>query len=119
MSHLYERLGGKDAVTATVIKMYEKILTDDLLMPFFVNVDMARLRASQTAFVTLAFGGPNHYDGQHLRQAHAKLNGLSDIHFDAVAGHLTAAMRELNVAEPLIAEALAIVETTRADVLNR
>lgn len=118
---LYVRLGGKEAVTATVIKLYEKILQDERLLHFFDGIDIARLRRSQTAFVSMAFGAPHPYDGAHLRQAHARLvaEGLDDAHFDAVAGHLAQALRELNVTEPLIAEALAIVETTRGDVLNR
>lgn len=118
---VYERIGGKDAVTATVVKLYEKILADDSLIPFFENVNMARLRGSQIAFVTMATGGPHHYTGQHMRQAHEALvaRGLNDTHFNAVAGHLAASMRELGVTEPLIAETLAIVETTRNDVLGK
>lgn len=118
---LYERIGGEAAVQATVDKLYEKILADRLLSPFFEHIDMKRLRNSQTAFVTFAFGGPNHYSGRGMRNAHAKAveSGLSDAHFDAVAGHLTAAMAELGVSRPLIDEAIAIVATTRDDVLNR
>jgi hemoglobin len=118
---LFERLGGRDAVKATVVRFYEKILEDELLIPFFEDVDMARLRASQTAFITMAFGGPHHYEGQHLRTAHFGLvkRGLSDVHFDRVAGHLVATLQELGVDAPMIDEALAIVATTRDDVLNR
>ena len=118
---LYERIGGEGAVSATVMKLYEKILDDDLLAPFFENSDVDSLRRSQHAFVTYAFGGPNHYQGKSMRAAHneAVNHGLSDAHFDAVAKHLKTAMQELNVPEALIAEALAIVNSTRADVLNR
>ncbi len=118
---LYERIGGEAAVKATVVKLYERILSDELLAPFFENIDVNRLRLSQTAFVTFAFGGPNHYTGKGLRNAHAKAvgKGLSDAHFDAVAGHLAAAMAELKVEKPLIDEAINIVASTRDDVLNR
>ena len=118
---LYERIGGEAAVKATVVKLYERILSDELLAPFFENIDVNRLRLSQTAFVTFAFGGPNHYTGKGLRNAHAKAvgKGLSDTHFDAVAGHLAAAMAELEVEKSLIDEAINIVASTRDDVLNR
>lgn len=117
---LFERIGGENAVRATVIKMYDKILEDPLLAPFFENVDVETLRLSQTAFVTYAFGGQNHYSGRSLRSAHknAVSHGLSDRHFDAVAKHLKAAMEELHIPADLIAEALAIVGGTRKDVLN-
>ncbi len=121
MNSLYERIGGEAAVTATVVKLYEKILSDELLAPFFEDVDVNRLRTSQTIFVTYAFGGPNNYTGKNMRSAHKKAveNGLNDTHFDAVAGHLIASMKELNVPQELIDEAISIVATTRDDVLNR
>ncbi|MCI5048809.1 MAG: group 1 truncated hemoglobin [Rickettsiales bacterium] len=118
---LYERLGGDPAIRATVAKLYDKILTDPLLTPFFVDIDDEKLRRSQAAFVTYVAGGPNRYNGKSIREAHKRLvtdKGLSDSHFDAVAGHLASALEELGVAEGLIKETLSIVETTRADVLN-
>ena len=118
---LYERIGGDKAVQATVIKMYDKVLDDALLAPFFEDIDVDALRRSQMAFVTVAFGGPNHYTGKNMRSAHqnAVNKGLSDAHFDRVAAHLKAAMEELSVPADLIAEALTIVSGTRDDVLNR
>lgn len=118
---LFERIGGELAVSATVLKLYSKLLDDPALAPFFEDIDVDRLRLSQSAFVTYAFGGPNHYSGKSMRVAHTSsvAKGMNDLHFDLVAGHLQAAMQELNVPEELIAEALAIVETTRADVLGK
>ena len=118
---LFERIGGNGAVTATVIKMYDKILDDAELAPFFENIDVEKLRLSQSAFVTYAFGGPNNYTGKGLRHSHAGAvsNGLTDKHFDRVAAHLKSAMQELNVSTDLIEEALAIVESTRKDVLGQ
>lgn len=118
---LYERLGGPPAVTATVVKLYEKILADDSLAAFFEDIEMESLRRSQIAFITFAFGGPHHYEGKHLRIAHKPLmkKGLSDRHFDAVAKYLAESMQELGVDDSLIQEALAIVSTTRNDVLNK
>ena len=118
---LYERIGGESAVTATVAKLYGKLLDDPVLAAFFEDIDVAKLRLSQSAFVTYAFGGPNDYTGRSMRTAHAEAvkDGLDDIHFDRVAHHLQTAMQELNVSDDLIKEALAIVATTRDDVLNR
>lgn len=118
---LYERIGGKSAVQAAVTKLYGRILTDPLLSPFFNHDRIDILKKSQTAFITMAFGGDHHYTGKSLRDAHAPLleKGLGDKHFDAVAGHLKAVLEELKVSPDLIAEALAIVETTRKDVLSK
>jgi len=118
---LYERLGGQPAIRATVTKLYQKILHDPELAAFFRNIDIDRLRHSQTAFVSHAFGAPSTYQGKSLRDVHAKAvqNGLSDKHFDRVVLHLRDAMTELNIPESLIQEALAIVASTKQDVLNR
>jgi hemoglobin len=45
--------------------------------------------------------------------------GLNDTHVDAVLEHLAASLRELGVAEPLVAQVTALAESTRNDVLNR
>ena len=119
---LFEKLGGKDAVNAAVDKFYEKVLSDDLLKPFFDDVDMGRQRASQKAFLTYAFGGAPNYSGKSMRDAHKRLveeKGLSDEHFDKVAGHLQATLEELGVPADLIGEVMTIAASTREDVLNR
>lgn len=118
---LFERIGGENSVRTTVMKMYDKILDDAELAPFFENVNVDKLRISQTEFVTYAFGGIKNYSGKKLRDAHknAVTDGLSDHHFNLVVKYLKEAMQELGVEDELIAEALGIVESTRDDVLNR
>jgi len=44
---------------------------------------------------------------------------VDDSHFDAVAGHLAATLGELNVADELIDEVMAIAGSTRGDVLGK
>jgi hemoglobin len=118
---LFERIGGADAVRATVTRLYGKILNDASLLPFFAEIDIERLRRSQSAFVSHAFGCLHPLGAVNLRQAHKRLvaQGLSDQHFDSVARHLHDVMVELGVPQKEIAEALAVVETTRAEVLDR
>lgn len=118
---LYDRIGGESAVRSTVVKLYDKILDDEMLAPFFENSNVDALRRSQNAFVTYAFGGSTLYKGRTLRGAHknAVSHGLTDIHFDTVAKYLREAMEELGVPVNLIAEAMQIVGETRDDVLNR
>ncbi len=120
-ANLYEQLGGENAVNAAVDIFYRKVLTDDHISHFFDDVDMDRQAAKQKAFLTYAFGGPNHYTGKDMRTAHAPLvaRGLDDSHFDAVAGHLKSTLEELGAPAELVAQVLAIAESTRNDVLNR
>ena len=122
MSSLFERIGGEAAVDAAVDKFYEKVLADDRIKHFFEGVDMQRLARHQKRFMVYAMGGLPDYPGQTLRMAHKGMvenMGLDDEHFDAVLEDLGAALQELGVADDLVAEAAAIVESTRGDVLNR
>ena len=118
---LYDKIGGEAAVNAAVDIFYRKVLSDDRISHWFEGVDMDKQAAKQKAFLTLAFGGPNNYTGEDMRKGHAHLGerGLTDSDFDAVIENLGATLTELNVPEELIAEAAAIAESTRNDVLGR
>ncbi len=116
---LYERLGGALAIRAVTESFYRRVLSDDLLAPYFDDVDMDRQIAKQAAFLTMALGGPHEYTGRDIRAAHARLGPLGDEHFDAVIAHLAAALREFGAGEAEIAEAGAIAGSLRDDVLNR
>jgi hemoglobin len=120
-SSLFAKLGGEAAVDAAVDIFYRKVLADDRINQFFDGVDIQKQAAKQKSFLTLAFGGPNNYTGTDMRTAHARLvaAGLNDSHFDAVMENLGATMQELNVPADLIAQAAAIAESTRNDVLGR
>ena len=88
---LFERLGGEAAIEAAVVRFYDKVIADPLTAPFFARLDLPTHIRKQISFMARAFGAPKAYQGRDLRVAHRKLvqeDGLSDAHFDAVAGHL-------------------------------
>ena len=116
---LYSEIGGDAAINAAVDVFYRKVLKDDRIKHFFDGVDMAKQAAKQKAFLTVALGGPNNYTGEDMRKGHAHLKGLNDSHFDAVMENLGATLTELNVPGHLIAQAAAIAESTRKDVLGK
>ena len=118
---LFTEIGGEGAVNAAVDIFYRKVLKDDRINRFFAGVDMEKQAAKQKAFLTMAFGGPHNYTGEDMRRGHAHLvaQGLNDSHFDAVMEHIGATLTELNVPANLIAQAAAIAESTRKDVLGK
>ena len=118
---LFEKIGGEAAVDAAVDIFYRKVLADERINSFFEGVDMDKQAAKQKAFLTMAFGGPHNYTGEDMRKGHAHLvaKGLNDSHFDAVMENIGATLTELSVPGELIAEAAAIAESTRNDVLGK
>jgi hemoglobin len=114
---LFEKIGGMDAVNAAVDIFYTKVLADDSINSFFKNTDMASQAGKQKAFLAYAFGAPMAYTGKNMRDAHTGMN-LTEDHFNAVAGHLVATLQELNVAQELIDEVVAVALTTKDDVIG-
>ena len=115
---LFEKLGGMDAVNAAVDKFYVKVLADKRISRFFTDTDMIRMHQKQKAFLAYVFGAPLEYEGKDMRSAHAHMK-LSEVHFNAVAEHLIATLKDLKVPQNLIDEVITIALSTKDDVLNR
>lgn len=118
---LFERLGGQNAVNTAVDIFYRKMLTDDRVSHFFEDVDMEQQILKQKGFLTMVFGGPNHYSGKDMREGHRHLikRGLNDSHVDIVIEHLGATLHELGANEKDIQGVAAIANSVRDDVLDR
>jgi hemoglobin len=121
MTSVYDRLGGAAALDAAVDIFYDKVLKDHRIKDFFTDVNMARQRQKQKAFLTMAFGGPNNYSGLSMTRGHAHLveRGLNDSHVDAVIENLAATLQDLGAAPSDIAEVGAIANSVRDAVLGR
>ena len=118
---LYERLGKKRGVEATVDAFFSKALNDERISHFFDGVDMDRLRSKMVSFLAHAFGGETAYDGKSLEEAHRPLAamGLNDAHFDAMVEDLEASLDELGVPAHLIGEVIGIAESARENILPK
>lgn len=121
MTTLYERLGGAAAIDQAVDIFYRKVLTDDRISRFFDGVDMDKQIAKQKGFLTMVFGGPNHYTGADMRTGHRHLvaKGLDDSHVDAVIERLGETLAELGADPADIQEVANIANSVRDDVLDR
>jgi hemoglobin len=118
---LYEELGGGDAIQVALDLFYEKVMADPEMIPFFEHVDTDRVKRKQKAFLAMAFGGPNAYDGRSLEEAHrrAVARGLDQERFDAFMGHFRETLRELGVSEPLANRVMDVAYGAQDDVLGR
>lgn len=120
-SSLFDRLGGKEAVNQAVDIFYRKMLMDDRVSYFFDDTDMEQQILKQKGFLTMVFGGPNHYSGKSMREGHAHLlkRGLNDTHVDIVIEHLGSTLQELGATTADIQQVAAIANSVRDDVLGR
>ena len=90
---LFEHYGGFATVSRIVLDFYERVLDDDLVGPFFEDVEMRRLMDHQTKFVSSLLGGPASYSDQRLAEIHAHL-AIRDEHFDAIVTLLAGSLRQ-------------------------
>jgi len=114
---LYDRVGGASALETVVGAFYDRVLADDHLERFFEYTDMPRQQRSMSAFLSMALGGPNEYDGRPMKEAHEHL-GITELHFGLFAGHLVATLEETGVPHDLVDEILALVAPLKPVVVS-
>jgi methyl-accepting chemotaxis protein len=114
---LFDRLGGMEPIEAVVVRLYERVLDDPELRPFFERTNVDRLRRRFAIFLAHAAGAPARYRGRGMKAAHERF-AIQGVHFDKFAGHLIAALDSLDVPPSLIDEVIALVAPLNADIVN-
>ena len=105
VKELFERLGGASGLANVVRDMYERVLEDPDLAPFFANVSMDRLHHMQYQFLASAFDGPIEYAGAELTAIHSG-RGITGQHFAKFCGHFADALEAHGVERPDVEMAL-------------
>src|SRR5438876_2992415 len=98
---LYERLGGKKAITAVVDEFVGRVAADTRINRYFAAAagDSKRLAAFKMNLVDQicqASGGPCKYMGKDMKTAHAGM-GITSADFDALVEDLIAALDKFKV----------------------
>jgi hemoglobin len=131
---LYERIGGEKVITAIVDDMTTRVLADPRLnftrkdvktgwlggkyepwVPTYTNTQ--HFKARMVEFLTLAAGGPVEYRGRDLRETHKGMK-ISNNEFDSMVGDIKTSMDKLGIAAREKRDLLAIVETTRKQIVE-
>jgi hemoglobin len=133
---LYERLGGAQGLNMIVDDFIARALNDPRVnwqrqgveqAGFFrrgtveweaTNENVAQLKRHMVQFLSVASGGPVRYDGQEMRSAHEGLQ-ITNAEFDATTGLLKATLDKLGVPVDEQKELLALIETTRPQIVER
>jgi hemoglobin len=114
---LYDRLGGREAISAVVDEFYERVLADERLAPLFEETDMDSLIAHQTRFLSSVTGGPVEYTGADMRTAHEHLD-VTHEQFGIVAVHLRDSLEAFDVAEQDIEAVMTAVGGLEDDIVR-
>jgi hemoglobin len=76
-----------------------------------------KLRQHFVDFLVSAAGGPAHYIGRDMRTIHAGM-GISDADWQAFVAATRAMLQQLHVPERESGEVLALVETTKQEIVE-
>jgi hemoglobin len=93
---LFERLGGKGAITAVVDDFVNRVAADTRINQRFANTNIVMLKTLLVEFVCQATGGPCEYTGQDMETSHAGMD-LVDDEFNALVEDLIASLDKFNV----------------------
>ena len=118
---LYDDIGGAPTVRAALDAFYHRVLADATLSPFFLGVDIERLKKAQEAFFAMALGGPKAYTGRSVHAAHVRTRqrGVNDEVFDRFLVVFKRVLVDLGVPAGKTSEWLAVLERARGQILNR
>lgn len=133
---LFERLGGQAGLTAIVEDFTSRALQDPRVnwerhgiktgfvfhrhQPIAWKTtpqNVTQLKKHMVEFLALATGGPAHYEGKEIKPAHAGMQ-ISNPEFDAAVGDLKASLDKLHIGNKEQKELLAIIESTRPQIVE-
>lgn len=118
MDTLYERLGGKDAITAVIDDFVARCAADERINGKFARTDIGRLKRMLVDQVCQATGGPCTYQGRDMRETHDGM-GVTAGEFDALVEDLVATLNHFGVPAPEQGELLGVLGPLRADIVEQ
>jgi hemoglobin len=93
---LYDRLGGKPAITAVVDDFIGNVAGDNRINRRFAGANIPRLKTMLVDQVCEATAGPCKYSGQSMRDAHRGMN-ITDAEFTALVEDLVKSLDKFKV----------------------
>jgi len=120
---LYDRLGGKKAITAVVDEFVGRCAADKRINAFFAKTagDPARLKKFKGNLVDQiceASGGPCKYKGKDMKTAHMGM-GISGADFDALVEDLAGALDKFKVGQHEKDQLLGALAPMKTDIVEK
>jgi hemoglobin len=115
---LYDRLGGKPAITAVVEDFVGRVAADSRINGKFATTDIPRLKMLLVEQICQASGGPCTYTGRSMKATHAGM-GVSNADFDALVGDLVTSLNKFKVPEREKNELLGALGPMKGDIVEK
>ncbi|MGH7792593.1 MAG: group I truncated hemoglobin [Thermodesulfobacteriota bacterium] len=115
---LYDRLGGKEAITAVVDDFVARVAADTRINGFFANTDIPHLKQCLVDQICEASGGPCKYTCRDMKSTHAGM-GVSTADFNALVEDLVATLDQFNVGQKEKDELLAVLGPMQKDIVEK
>ena len=114
---LYDRLGGKPAITAVIDQFVANVAGDNRINGRFATTDIPRLKNNLVDQVCMASGGPCTYKGRDMKTTHTGMK-ISNGDFDALVEDLVKALDTFKVPAREKGELLALLSPMRKDIVE-
>ena len=115
---LYDRLGGKDAITAVVKDFVEeRVAKDQRINAFFLNTDIPAFEVKLADQICEATGGPCKYTGKDMKTSHLGMK-IKESDFNALVEDLIASLDKFKVPEKEKNELLAPLAAMKGDIVT-
>ena len=120
---LYQRLGGKKAITAVVDEFVGRVAMDTRINHYFAAAaadpkHLAMFKMKLVDQICQASGGPCKYTGKDMKSAHAGM-GITSADFDALVGDLVGALDKFHVGEKEKNELLGALGPMKGDIVSK
>ncbi len=115
---LYDRLGGKTAITAVVDDFVGRVAADTRISGKFANANIPRLKSMLIDQICQASGGPCTYTGRDMKSTHAGM-GVSSSDFDALVGDLVTTLNKFKVPKKEKNELLGALGPMKGDIVEK
>ena len=115
---LYDRLGGKGAITAVVETFVGNVGGDKRINGYFASTDLVKLKMHLVNQICEASGGPCKYTGRTMKQTHAGM-GVNDAAFGALVEDLVTALDHHKVGKTEKDELLGVLGPMKGDIVEK
>lgn len=115
---LYDRLGGKGAITAVVETFVRNVCGDKRINGFFSSTDLTKLKMHLVNQICEATGGPCKYTGRSMKETHAGM-GVHDADFGALVEDLVKALDHHKVGKTDKDELLGVLGPMKSDIVEK